>query len=156
MKAERKGRTELWAKALGAVLLASVVALVAAFAVSGRSEADREHDAFEATQRDARRFAVDLLTGKGRTPTDQDIRDALDEAPGFGVLVETRSTPEGTRLLVQFSRSYERTLVLFGPADTMATRCFTIDLPSTSPSGPRIKAHGPKEPCGTVAGSTSN
>ncbi|MER6478264.1 hypothetical protein [Streptomyces filamentosus] len=130
------------------------MALIAAFAVSGRSEADREHDAFEATQKDARLFAARLLTNKGRTPTDQDIRDALDETPGFGVLVETRPTTDGTRLLVQFSRPYERSLVLFGPADTMAIRCFTIDLPSTGPSGPRVKAHRPKEPCGTVAGST--
>ncbi|MFD8010501.1 hypothetical protein [Streptomyces sp. NPDC058955] len=154
MRAEREGRTALWAKALGAVLLASVVTLVAALAVSGRSEADREHNAFEATQEDARRFAADLLADKGRTPTDQDIRDALDVAPGFGVLVDTPPTADGTRLLVQFSRPYKRSLVLFGPADAMATRCFTIDLPSTGPSEPRVKAHGPKEPCETVAGST--
>ncbi|MFF6794488.1 hypothetical protein ACFY9C_36080 [Streptomyces filamentosus] len=132
------------------------MALVATFAVGVQGEADREHDAFEATQEDARRFADGLAADKGRAPTEQDIRNALAEAPGFGVLVETRTTAEGTRLFVRFSRPYERTLVLFGPADTMTTRCFTIDLSSTGPSRPRVKAHGPKDPCGSVADSTSS
>ncbi|MFE0701718.1 hypothetical protein [Streptomyces sp. NPDC058872] len=156
MRAERKGKTAPWVKALGAVLLVSVLALVAAFAVGRYREAGREHEAFEATQEDARRFADDLLASNGRAPTDQNIRDALEGAPGFGALVEARPTADGTRLFVQFSRSYERTLTLFGPSDSLATRCFTIDLPSTGPSGPRIAAHGPEKSCVAVAASTPN
>lgn len=160
MTAEREGRTAPWAKALGAVLLVVVVALVALFTAAHFREAAGERDAFEATRADAARFADALVATKGLTPSDQDVRDALDQyadgGPHLGALVEVRPTGHGTRVFVQFSRRYERTLVVFGPADAMATRCFTLDLPQTGPARPRVTAHGPEKSCAAVAASTPN
>ncbi|MFF7780788.1 hypothetical protein ACFZCG_41060 [Streptomyces tanashiensis] len=156
MKAERRGGTAPWAKVLGAVLLVSVVALVALFALSRVRESGREHDAFEATRADATRFAGTLVATKGVTPSDQDVRDALAAFPGRGVLVAARAGQHGTRVFVHFSRPYERGMPLFGPSDAMAGRCFTIELPETTRDRPRVTAHGPDVSCTTLAASAPN
>ncbi len=160
MKTERKGRTAPWAKALGAVLLVPVVVVVALFAVARHREGDRERDAFDATVTDARRFA-DALAGRGAAPSPQDVRDVLAETAGHGrgdgVLHEVRPAADGTRVIVQFSRTYERSPALFGPSTTTADRCFTIGLPALpadeSPDGTeaRVTAHGPDASCLEVA-----
>ncbi|MCX4981306.1 hypothetical protein [Streptomyces sp. NBC_00572] len=156
MKADQRGGTAPWAKALGAVLLVPVLALVALYAVGRFREAARERDAFDATRADARGFADALVAAKGVTPTDQDVRDVLDTAAAGrrGVLYEVRATADGTRVLVQFSRPYERGVALFGPADAMADRCFTVGLPSPASGPPRaeVTAHGPEDSCADVAG----
>ncbi|MGA5193089.1 hypothetical protein [Streptomyces exfoliatus] len=158
MKTERKGRTAPWAKALGAVLLVPVVVVVALFAVARHREGDRERDAFDATVTDARRFA-DALAGRGAAPSPQDVRDVLAETAGRGdgVLHEVRPAADGTRVIVQFSHTYERSPALFGPSTTTADRCFTIDLPvlpadeSSEGTEARVTAHGPDESCLDVA-----
>lgn len=159
MTFERRGGTAPWAKVLGAVLLVPVVALVALFALARVRESGREHDAFEATRADAARFADALVATKGVTPSDQDVRDTLDEfagnGPRLGALAGVRPTEHGTRVFVQFSRRYERGLVVLGPADARATRCFTIDLTETDRADradrARVTAHGPEESCSAVA-----
>ncbi|CAM5504883.1 hypothetical protein GCM10010222_64890 [Streptomyces tanashiensis] len=160
MKAERRGGTAPWAKVLGAVLLVPVVALVALFALSRVRESGREHDAFEATRADATRFADTLVATKGVTPSDQDVRDALDgfagHGPRLGLLVGVRPAEHGTRVFVHFSRPYERGMSLFGPSDAMAVRCFTIELPEATRDRPRVTAHGPDVSCTTLAASTPN
>ncbi|WP_189188026.1 hypothetical protein [Streptomyces albiflavescens] len=54
---------------------------------------------------------------------------------------------------MQFSRVYHRSLTLFGPAETTADRCFTVDFPSTMSrtTQPRITAHDSGESCTDVA-----
>ncbi|WP_426364225.1 hypothetical protein [Streptomyces sp. E-08] len=160
MKAERSGGTAPWAKVLGAVLLVPVVALVVLYAVARARESGREHDAFEATRADAARFADALLAAEGPTPSDQDVRDALDrfagQGPRLGGLAGVRATDHGTRVYVQFSRPYERGVALLGPSDALATRCFTLDLPEASGARPRVTAHGPDVSCTTLAASTPN
>ncbi|MEU0400466.1 hypothetical protein ABZ318_09445 [Streptomyces sp. NPDC006197] len=152
MKTERRGGTPPWAKVLAAVLLAPAVALAACSAVADLRQDARERDAFEATRADAARFADVLVAEKGVAPSVRDVRDALDrfagDGPHLGAVTEVRRTEHGTRVLVRFSRGYERTVPVFGPADAMATRCFTIDLPKGGPPRPRVTAHGPGEPCG--------
>ncbi|MEV4947852.1 hypothetical protein [Streptomyces sp. NPDC053755] len=159
VKAERRGGPAPWAKVLGAVLLLPVVALVALFTVAHYRETARERHAFEATRADAERFA-DALVAEGRSPSDREVRVLLDrpagDGPRNGVLVDVRPAEHGTRVFVQFSRVYERPLALFGPAETTATRCFTIDVPETSQARPRVTAYGPEQSCTTVAASTAN
>ncbi|MFF0479284.1 hypothetical protein [Streptomyces sp. NPDC004284] len=155
MNTERRGRTAPWGKAVAAVLLALLVTLVALVTVSRLQESARERNAFEATRADADRFA-DVLAAEGATPSEQDVRDAFDAfaggSPQLGTVVGVRPTGHGTRVLVLFSRPYERTQPLFGPADAMATRCFTIDLPGAGRTRPVVTAHGPEESCtGTAA-----
>ncbi|SED23614.1 hypothetical protein [Streptomyces sp. TLI_105] len=151
MKTERRGGTALGAKVLGAVLLIPAVALAACSVVADHCQEARERDAFEATREDAARFADALVAEKGLTPTDQDVRDALDHfaghGPHLGAPAVVRPVEGGTRVFVPFSRRYERTVPVFGPADAVATRCFTIDLPKAGPARPRVTAHDSGEPC---------
>ncbi|MEU2237403.1 hypothetical protein [Streptomyces vietnamensis] len=160
MKTERRGGTAPWAKVLGAVLLTPALALAAYFAIADHRQEAREQDAFEATRGDAARFADALVAAKGFTPSDQDVRDALEGfttgGPPFGTFVEARPTEHGTRLFVEFTRGYERTVPVFGPADAMTSRCFIIDLPKAGPARPRVTAHGSRESCTSVAASTPN
>ncbi|MER5207852.1 hypothetical protein [Streptomyces sp. NPDC002825] len=152
MTSERRGGTPLWIKVLGAVLLAPAVALFALYVLAQARESGREEDAFDATRADAARFA-DVLAAEGGTPSEREVREALDRSAGGGqrpgVLVEVRPTKQGTRVLVQFSRMYERTVVVFGPAEAMTTRCFTIELTETD--RPRVAAHGSGVSCSAVA-----
>ncbi|WP_225803345.1 hypothetical protein [Streptomyces sp. NK15101] len=155
MTSERRGGTPLWAKVLAAVLLVpalTLFALYVLYALSQVRESGREEDAFEATRADAARFA-DVLAAEGGTPSERDVREALDRSAGggqrLGVLVEVRPTEHGTRVLVRFSRVYERTVVVFGPAEAMTTRCFTVELTETD--RPRVTAHGPGGSCTAVA-----
>ncbi|MGW8765333.1 hypothetical protein ACWGN5_22805 [Streptomyces sp. NPDC055815] len=152
MTFERRGGTPFWAKVLAAVLLVPAVAVAAFFVLARVRESGREDEAFEATRADAARFA-EILAAEGGTPSAQDVRDALDRSadggPRLGALAEVRPTEHGTRVLVRFSRPYERTVVVFGPAEAMATRCFSIELTETD--RPRVTAHGPGESCTAVA-----
>ncbi|MFE7599591.1 hypothetical protein [Streptomyces sp. NPDC057494] len=160
MKAERRGGTAPWAKVLGAVLLVPALALVALYLLAQARESDRRDAAFEATRADATRFADALVATEGVTPSDQDVRDALDRfagrGPRLGRLAGIRPGEHDTRVFVLFSRPYERSTAVFGPADTMATRCFTIELPETTRDRPRVTAHGPDVSCTTLAASTPN
>ncbi|MFE5592007.1 hypothetical protein [Streptomyces sp. NPDC056549] len=160
MKAERRGGTAPWAKVLGAVLLVPALALVALYLLAQARESDRRDAAFEATRADATRFADALLAAEGPTPSDQDVRDALDRfaghGPRLGGLAGVRATDHGTRVYVQFSRRYERGVALLGPSDALATRCFTLDLPETAGSRPRVTAHGPDVSCTTLAAEPPN
>ncbi|WP_369144605.1 hypothetical protein [Streptomyces sp. R44] len=152
MTSERRGGTPFWAKVLAAVLLVPAVAIAAFFVLAQARESGRQDEAFEATRADAERFA-DALAAEGGTPSEQDVRAALDRladgGPRLGTLMEVRPTEHGTRVLVSFSRGYERTVVVFGPAEAMATRCFTVEL--TAKDRPRVTAHGPEESCTAVA-----
>ncbi|MFF8379892.1 hypothetical protein ACF07V_27615 [Streptomyces sp. NPDC015661] len=154
MKTERRGGTAPWAKVLGAVLLVPALALVTLHALATARESGRKDEAFEATRADAERFAG-LLAPEGGTPSEQDVREALDrfagDGPHLGSLAGVRPTEHGTRVLVLFSRPYERTVVVFGPAEAMAVRCFTIELPETARVRPRVTAHGPEESCTAMA-----
>ncbi|MEV2211114.1 hypothetical protein AB0H86_06400 [Streptomyces sp. NPDC050997] len=171
MTPEQQGRTAPWAKALGAVLLALVVTLVVSWRVADSRESDREHTAFENTRDDARRFADALvaLVARGGTLTRQDVEDTLESATGNGrgngLLYELVSADGRTQVVVRFSRVYERSASLFGPAESMAKRCFTVELPTSAPasasasaptSAPtqesvRIVAHDADESCTEVA-----
>ncbi|MFE4664998.1 hypothetical protein ACFRI7_20580 [Streptomyces sp. NPDC056716] len=158
MKAEREGRTAPWAKALGAVLLIPALVLVTVFAVGRYRESGREREAFEATRTDAARFADALVAAEDPTPSDQDVQAVLDRTsiagPRNGALVEVRPTEHGTRILVQFSRTYERNLAVLGPAEAMATRCFTVDLPAAVPVRAQVTPHGPEKSCLSLAASS--
>ncbi|MGW4701350.1 hypothetical protein [Streptomyces sp. NPDC004285] len=131
------------------------MALAILHAVAEAREAGRKHEAFEATRADAARFADALVATGGAAPSDQDVRDALDrfagDGPRLGKLAGVIPAERGTRVLVSFSRPYERGVTLFGPSDTMAVRCFTLDLPETGRGRPRVTAHGPDVSCGTLA-----
>jgi len=160
MTPEQQGRTAPWAKALGAVLLALVVTLVVSWRVADSRESDREHTAFENTRDDARRFADDLVARvvtRGGTLSRQDVQATLETATGNGrgngLLYELVSADGRTQAVVRFSRVYERSASLFGPAESMAKRCFTVELPTSAPTqeSVRIIAHDADESCTEVA-----
>ncbi|MFF1453750.1 hypothetical protein ACFVYF_37315 [Streptomyces sp. NPDC058274] len=155
MTPEQRGRTAPWAKALAAVLLTLVVTLVVSWVVADSRESAREHTAFENTRDDARRFA-DALVAKGGPLSRQDIEDALETVTGNGLLYKVSSEGGRTQAIVAFSRLYQRSAPLFGPAETMTDRCFTIDLPTSAPTreSVRIVAHGADEACTEVAAGT--
>ncbi|MFD8210587.1 hypothetical protein ACFV2S_29810 [Streptomyces sp. NPDC059695] len=140
------GGTAPWAKVLGAVLLVPVVALAVLHAVAEAREAGREREAFEATRADAARFADALVATGGGTPSDQDVRDALDrfagDGPRLGKLAAVIPAEHGTRVLVSFSRPYERGVTLFGPSDAMA-RPLLLPRPPGDRPGP-APGHGPR------------
>ncbi|QKW07399.1 hypothetical protein HUT18_14400 [Streptomyces sp. NA04227] len=155
MTTEQRGRAAPWAKILGAVLLALTAALMVSFVVANSRASARERDAFDSTRADARRFADSLLAkaaADGR-PSREQVLEALTSATGNmrgnGALHTMSFTDNGTRIVAQFSRVYERPLTLFGQTETMAHRCFTFDFPpgATEPSQVRIEAHGADESC---------
>lgn len=155
MAIHQVGRTAPWAKALGAVLLALVATLIVAYVVGGNREQDREDAAFEATRTDARHFADTVIAQHSGPPHDrQDIQRALDSAVGTknGVLYALTSTEDRTRVVVQFSRTYRRSMPILGPAQAMVDRCFTVVLKGTDPgTKAEIVAHDADETCAQAA-----
>ncbi|WP_103513202.1 hypothetical protein [Streptomyces sp. SM13] len=153
MPTERSGRTAPWAKALGAVLLALLALLTASYVIDDRREDERERTAFEATRTDARRFTERVAE---RAPAGSmawaDVREMLDSSAGKGNarLFAVVPIADGTRVVVQFSRLYERSLPLFGPADVRTRRCFTIHFGAGEESA-RITAHDAGDSCREVA-----
>ncbi|WP_448321992.1 hypothetical protein [Streptomyces sp. CO7] len=160
MRAEQAGRTAPWAKALAAVLLTPVLVLVTLHAVGEYRESGRERGAFEATRTDAARFADALVAARDRTPSDEDVRAVLHRAAGAGprtgALIGVHPTQHGTRVVVRFSRPYERSLAVLGPAEAVARRCFTVDLPATGPPRAHVTAHSPETSCRSVAATSPN
>jgi hypothetical protein len=153
MAAGQPGRTAPWAKALGAVILALLATIVAAYIIGIAREAERKRSAFEATQGDARRFADTLSKNVAGQPIDRhDAQQALEDAvaKGHGLLFAVAPTEDGTRLVVQLERTYQRSMPLFGPADATADRCFTIDF-GNSAQRSNITAHGPDDSCIEIA-----
>ncbi|MDX3456139.1 hypothetical protein PV396_30075 [Streptomyces sp. ME02-8801-2C] len=156
MTPEQRGATAPWAKALGAVLLALTVTLVVSWIVGDFRESAREHTAFENTREDARRFADALVADSG-TLSRQDVEDILERASGngrgHGLLYELNYTKGRTQIIVRFARVYQRSVSLIGPSESMAKRCFTVDLPTSaaSPKSVRIVAHGADDSCTEVA-----
>jgi hypothetical protein len=156
MTVEQRGRTAPWAKALGAVLLALVVTLVAFWVIADSRESAREHTAFENTRDDARRFA-DALVARGGPLSRHDVEDTLEQVTGNGrgngLLYKVSSVDGRTRAVVRFARVYQRSASLFGPAQSTARRCFTVDLPTSAATreNVRIVAHGADESCTEVA-----
>ncbi|GAA2424477.1 hypothetical protein GCM10010255_77570 [Streptomyces coeruleofuscus] len=129
------GRTAPWAKVFGAFVLALITAIVAAYGIGAYREAERERSAFEATREDARRFADTLSRSvTGRAIDRRDAQQALNKAVAkeHGLLLSVTPTRDGTRVIVQLSRFYRRSLPLFGPADTVTRRCFAIDFDSSA------------------------
>ncbi|MFI9170987.1 hypothetical protein [Streptomyces lincolnensis] len=169
MTAEQRGGTAPWAKALGAVLLALVVTLVVSWIVADSRESDREDAAFESTREDARRFADALVTRgeAGRPLSREDVQDTLESTAGNGhgngllYGLSPASADGRMRAVVGFSRVYERSASLFGPAEAMARRCFTVDVPGASPSSSpsrdsvRVVAHDADVSCTEVAAGVS-
>ncbi|MEU7662208.1 hypothetical protein [Streptomyces lincolnensis] len=168
MTAEQRGGTAPWAKALGAVLLALLVTLVVSWIVAGSRESDREHAAFESTREDARRFADALVArgaagGAGGPLSREDVQDTLESTAGNGhgngllYGLSPASADGRMRAVVGFSRVYERSASLFGPAEAMARRCFTVDLPGSSSArdGVRVVAHDADVSCTEVAAGVS-
>ncbi|MFE0255664.1 hypothetical protein [Streptomyces sp. NPDC059010] len=155
MATQQVGRTAPWAKALGAVLLALVATLIVAHVVGGSREQDREDSAFEATRADARHFADAVIAQHSGPPHDrQDIQRALDSAAGTknGLLYALDSTEDRTRAVVQFSRTYRRSMPILGPAQTTVDRCFTVVLRGPAPqTKAEITAHDADETCAQVA-----
>jgi hypothetical protein len=161
MTPEQRGRTAPWAKALGAVLLALVATLVISWGVADSRESAREHSAFERTRDDARRFADALVVsegggGGGGTLSRQDVEDTLAQTTGNGqgngLLYKLSSGADRTQIVVEFARVYQRSPVLFGPAESMTERCFTVDLPTSAATreSVRIVAHDADESCTEV------
>ncbi|MGY1499840.1 hypothetical protein ACW4TU_25230 [Streptomyces sp. QTS52] len=58
-----------------------------------------------------------------------------------------------TQVIVLFARVYQRSVSVFGPAESMAERCFTVGLPTSAATreSVRIVAHGADESCTEVA-----
>ncbi|NEA64347.1 hypothetical protein [Streptomyces sp. SID12488] len=156
MTPEQRGRTAPWAKALGAVLLTLVVTLVASWVVADHRESARKHTALENTRDDARRFA-DALVARGGTLSRQDVEDTLARATGNGhgngLLYKLSSANGRTQVVVLFARVYQRSVSVFGPAESMADRCFTVDLPMSAATreSVRIVAHDADDSCTEVA-----
>ncbi|MCL8017773.1 hypothetical protein [Streptomyces sp. AS02] len=155
MASRQAGRSAPWAKALGAVLLAFFTVLIVAYAVGESREADRERSALEATRADAQRFADAVVDGNGGPPHDRrDAERALDSAvgKGQGLLYATRSTEGRTRTVLQFSRTFERSLTLLGPAQATVDRCFTVVFHgSAARTEAEIVAHDADETCSEAA-----
>jgi len=156
MAPEQRGGTAPWAKALGAVLLTVLAVIVTYYAVGTHREAQRKEAAFDNTREDARRFVDNVLTREGGFPT---TRGQMEDAYAVTIgrthawLHSVRFDGTRTRVVAQFSRSYNRFPHLLGPADTRVTRCFTIDFPSTAadPSQVHITAHDSDGSCADVA-----
>lgn len=155
MAPHQVGRTAPWAKALGAVLLALLAAVIVAYAVGASREADRRSSAFEATRTDAQRFADTVIDRNGGPPRDrQDVQRALDSAvgKGRGLLYTMRSTEGRTRTVLQFSRTFQRSLTLLGPARATVDRCFTVVFQGPAARAEaEIIAHDADETCSEVA-----
>ncbi|CAM5621018.1 hypothetical protein [Streptomyces canus] len=156
MAPEQRGRTAPWAKALGAVLLTVLAVIVTYYAIGTYKESQRKEAAFGNTREDARRFVDKVLTREGGFPTTrQQMEDVYAATIGrtHAWLYVVRFDGTRTRVVAQFSRSYDRFLHLFGPADTRVSRCFTIDFPSTAadPNQVRITAHDSDESCANVS-----
>ncbi|MER6291145.1 hypothetical protein [Streptomyces sviceus] len=150
------GRTAPWAKALGAVLLALLAAIIVAYSISSSRETDRKHSAFEATRTDAQRFADNLVAQRTALPTNrQDIQAALDTPAGnkSGLLYSMQPTKSGTKVVIQFTRSYQRSLAVLGPSEATVDRCFTVifERGEVRHLSADITAHTADERCSQVA-----
>ncbi|MCX5256904.1 hypothetical protein OOK27_22700 [Streptomyces canus] len=160
MTTSQAGRTAPWGKALGAVLLALLAAIIVAYSIANSRETDRKHSAFEATRMDARRFADTVVAQHNVTPTNrQDIQTALGASAGKGnnLLHSMQFTERRTKVVIQLTRSYQRSLALFSPAEATVDRCFTVvfeDAESRHLSVD-ITAHTADTRCSAVARQTS-
>ncbi|MFE3858609.1 hypothetical protein ACFXPN_46710 [Streptomyces griseorubiginosus] len=156
MTTSQTGRTAPWAKALGAVLLALLAAIIVVYSIGSSRESDREHSAFEATRTDAQRFADSVVAQRNTLPTDrQDIQTALDTSTGNknGLLYSMEPTNSRTKVVLQLTRSYQRSLVLFGSSEATVDRCFTVifELNEGRHLSATITAHTADERCSQVA-----
>ncbi|MFM9371859.1 hypothetical protein [Streptomyces sp. Da 82-17] len=148
----RDGRSAPWAKVLGVLLGAVLLAAVAYFVSNNIEQNNRENAAFEATRTDARRYA-DAVTDRVATwPAGREqLRNILRTTAGKnGLLFQVQDTSQRTRVIALFTRHYTRPLALFGPADATADRCFAFDFPHGATTGEvqvRIDAADSDESC---------
>lgn len=152
----QSGRKDAWAKALGAVLLALLAAIIVAYSTVSSHDADHKQSAFEATRTDARRFADTVVAQHNVPPTNrQDIQTALGTSAGKGngLLHLMQSTERRTRVVIQLTRSYQRSLALFGPAEATVDRCFTVIFEDAEGRhlSADITAHTADKGCSAVA-----
>ncbi|GGK86099.1 hypothetical protein [Streptomyces flaveus] len=136
-------------------MLTFLAALLVSYGVGSYREAARKDAAFEATRNDARRFADAVVAQDDTRPVDrQDVEAALASVAGmgYGRLFAVDSAEGSTRVTIELSRMYQRSVVLFGPAETMVDRCFTITFgDSAQGRQTRITPHGSDESCVEVA-----
>ncbi|MFF7551212.1 hypothetical protein ACFZCU_47625 [Streptomyces canus] len=155
MTTSQTGRTAPWAKALGAVLLALLGAIIVANSIANSRETDRKHSAFEATRTDAQRFADSVVARHNAPPTSrQAIQAALDTSTGNknGLLYSMQPAERRTKVVIQLTRSYPRSLALFGPAEATVDRCFTVifEIDEVRHLSADITAHTADERCSGV------
>ncbi|MFE7353853.1 hypothetical protein ACFU8Q_11785 [Streptomyces sp. NPDC057543] len=131
MKNEGMGGSALWAKVLGALLLALIAAIIAVFVNAGEREDSRKTEAFEATRLDAQHYAraiSDHLAKAGQAADREQLRALLKASVPKGVLVAVQEQGSKTVVLVQFDGLYERAIAILGPSTTSVSRCFALDF----------------------------
>ncbi|MFE6021638.1 hypothetical protein ACFQ6O_34560 [Streptomyces sp. NPDC056441] len=131
MKNEGMGGNALWAKVLGALLLALIAAIIAVFVNAGAREDSRKTEAFEATRLDAQHYAraiSDHLAKAGQAADREQLRALLKASVPKGVLVAVQEQGSKTVVLVQFDGLYERAIAILGPSTTSVSRCFALDF----------------------------
>lgn len=138
------------------VLLALLAAIIVAYSIGSSRETDRKHSAFEATRTDAQRFADNVVAHRDALPTNrQDVKAALDTSTGNknGLLYSMQPTKGRTKVVIQLTRSYQRSLALLGPSEATADRCFTVilELDEVRHISAHITAHTADEGCSQVA-----
>lgn len=155
MSTDVPGRTAPWAKALAAVLLLLLAAAVISYTVGRSREADRKDGAAEATRQDAQHFADEVLARGGTVPSDRrGMVNLVTEATrqGIGRVYRVEPADGRIRVLAEFSRTYQRFMPLFGPAEDTVGRCYTVDIPSAASPGAQAKIteHGADKTCTDV------
>ncbi|MCX4907537.1 SGNH/GDSL hydrolase family protein [Streptomyces sp. NBC_00878] len=155
MTTDQIGRTAPWAKALGAVLLCFLAVVLVAYGIGSAREASRKDAAFEATRNSAQRFADAIVAQGSAHPVNrQDVNSALSSVTGLhtGLLFGIDSANDSTRVSIQFSNSYQRSLAVFGPADATVGRCFTITFQNSGQERQaQITPHSANASCTDVA-----